>query len=104
MKPWLLIPIVVNQNNNKHVGFDDYGSFTRKMIFQKEKVRERKKWCLRETRGMLDYRNEAHPLPWWEEGIYSFTRETPRMGCGAGKQWVKTRSFFRGVTSTLKLF
>ena len=25
------------------------------------------------------------------EGIYSLTRKTPRVGCGAGIQWVKNR-------------
>ena len=70
---------------------------------QREKVRERKRWCLRETREMLDQRNEAHHLHWQEEGIYSLTRETPRLGCGVGIQWVKTRPFFRGVTSKLYL-
>ena len=70
---------------------------------ERESQRE-KEMVLERNREIIEQRNEAHPLPWWEEGIYSFTRETPRMGCGAGIQWVKTRPFFRGVTSTLKLF
>ena len=43
----------------------------------RERKLERERRCLRETRGMIELRNEAHPLPWWEEGIYSFTRKRP---------------------------
>ena len=73
---------------------------------EKEVEREsqsEKEMVLERNEGMLDQRNEAHPLPYQEEGIYSFTRETPRLGCGAGIKWVKTRPFFRGVTSKLQL-
>ena len=72
MKPWLLIPIVVNQNNTNHTR-----GWRLDRIRERRKKQREKEMVLERKEGRLDQRNEAHPLPWWEEGIYSFTRKCP---------------------------
>ena len=85
---------------HKTYGDDQYGSFMVKVL-ERESQRE-KEMELERKREILDQRNEKlNPLPCMVEGIYSLTKKTPRVGCGAGIQWVKTRPFFRGVTSKL---
>ena len=65
-----------DSKQHKIVWYDVYGSFKLKEM-QREKVSERKRWSFERKSEVNDQRNEAHPLPCQEEGIYSFTRKHP---------------------------